>query len=274
VAETSDNPQIDGHPLAGRQHHCRRKYVTMTSDAVRPTFAARSDTGLVRSSNEDRFIAEPPIFAVADGMGGRNAGEVAATIAIATLGRVATDGSATSKADLTRLLEESHREIRARAGAEPDLAGMGTTCTVVLVDGASAHIAHVGDSRAYLLRAGRLDQLTDDHSLVASMVREGLIDEEDARLHRRRNIITRALGADQTLSVDVVTVGLLPADRLLLCTDGLTGYVADAAILDALTSGADPQRAVDRLIDLANDAGGNDNVTVVIIDPTVPGQTS
>jgi protein phosphatase len=274
LAETSDNPQIDGHRSPASSIAAEGTLSRMTTDAVRPTFAARSDTGLVRSSNEDRFIAEPPIFAVADGMGGPNAGEVAATIAIATLRRVTAGGSATSQADLTRLLEESHREIRARAGAEPDLAGMGTTCTVALVDGASAHIAHVGDSRAYLLRAGRLDQLTDDHSLVASMVREGLIDEEDARLHRRRNIITRALGADQTLNVDVLTVGLLPADRLLLCTDGLTAYVADAAIADVLTSGADPQRAVDRLIDLANDAGGNDNVTVVVIDPPVPGEPS
>ena len=143
---------------------------------------------------------------------------------------------------------------------------MGTTCTVVLLDRAMT-VAHVGDSRAYRLRGERLEQLTDDHSLVATMVREGIIDPADAATDGRRNIITRALGAEDEVRVDVVTSDLAPGDRLLLCSDGLHGQVDDAAIASALRDEPDPAAAVNRLISLANAAGGEDNVTVIVIDP-------
>ena len=236
---------------------------SVTADG--PGFAARSDVGSTRSGNEDRFLARPPLFAVADGMGGHQAGEVAAELVIGVLGEV-PDRAPDPGTAVVAALERSNAAIRREAGLRSDLAGMGTTCTVVVLDRAIT-VAHVGDSRAYRLRGERLEQLTDDHSLVATMVRDGIMDPADAATDGRRNIITRALGAEDQVRVDVVTSDLAPGDRLLLCSDGLHGQVDDAAIATVLRDEPDPATAVDRLISLANAAGGEDNVTVIVIDP-------
>ena len=231
-----------------------------------PGFAAGSDVGSTRTDNEDRFLARPPLFAVADGMGGHQAGEVASELAISLLDETADRSSTPDTDAVVETIERSNAAIRREARLRSDLAGMGTTCTVVVIDG-TIRVAHVGDSRAYRFRAERLEQLTDDHSLVASMVRDGLMDPADALTDGRRNIITRALGAEDQVRVDVVTADLAPGDRLLLCSDGLHGQVDDPTIASVLRDEPDPARAVERLIGLANAAGGVDNVTVIVIDP-------
>lgn len=231
-----------------------------------PGFAARSDVGLVRTDNEDRFLAMPPMFAVADGMGGHQAGEVASSLAIGLLEETAGTIPTPGTDDMVATIEASNAAIRREARLRSDLAGMGTTCTVVVID-AAIHVAHVGDSRAYRYGDGRLVQLTDDHSLVASMVRDGLIAPADALTDGRRNIITRALGAEDQVQVDVVTADRQPGDRILVCSDGLHGQVEDAAIAAVLGDGSDPGTTADRLVVLANAAGGDDNVTVIVIDP-------
>src|SRR3954467_11123581 len=231
-----------------------------------PGYAARSDVGRTRTGNEDRFLAKPPLFAVADGMGGHQAGEVASGLAIELLDAIAGRLPAPSEDEVVATIERSNAAIRDEAGSRSDLAGMGTTCTVVIVD-SSIHVAHVGDSRAYRFRGGKLVQLTDDHSLVASMVREGVISSAEALVDGRRNIITRALGADDDTHVDVAAADRQPGDRILISTDGLHGQVDDAAIAGVLTEETDLRVAADRLVGLANAAGGDDNVTVIVIDP-------
>jgi PPM family protein phosphatase len=230
-----------------------------------PGYAARSDVGRVRTGNEDRYLANPPLFAVADGMGGHQAGEVASTIVVEVLARAGSTPRRDAEG-LVRALESANEQIRSRASADPELDGMGTTCTVAIVDGPRVWIAHVGDSRAYLLRSGQLRQLTEDHSLVAMLVRDGIMDADAARVDERRNIITRALGSEDQLRVDVVSLDTEPGDRLLLCSDGLTGLVEDDDVAEALAT-PDPGAAADRLIALANEAGGDDNITVIVVDP-------
>ena len=230
-----------------------------------PGFSARTDTGLVRTGNEDRFLARSPVFAVADGMGGHLAGEVASQLAMDGIGEVADATPAPDAARLVGAIERSNSVIRREARDHPDLDGMGTTCTVAVIDG-GVRIAHVGDSRAYRFRGGRLDQLTQDHSLVASLVLGGIIDPADARTDGRRNIVTRALGAEDEVRVDRVETDIAPGDRLVLCTDGLHGQVDDAAIAAVLAEASAPSRTAERLVGLANAAGGDDNVTVIVID--------
>jgi len=232
-----------------------------------PGFAARSDVGRVRAGNEDRYLARPPLFAVADGMGGHRAGEVASALAIELLERTTLESGGSELDVIVDALERSNTAIRERARARRALAGMGTTCTVAVVTDGLVHVGHVGDSRAYRFRAGDLEQLTDDHSLVATMVRDGVLDPDEARNDARRNIITRALGAEDHVDVDVVSSDLASGDRIVLCSDGLSGQVRDDAIVAVLATESDPRRAVDRLVDLANEAGGDDNVTVIVIDP-------
>ena len=198
-----------------------------------PGFAARSDVGLMRTGNEDRFLARPPIFAVANGMGGH------------LLDETADSTPAPITDDVVTTIERSNEAIRREARLRSELAGMGTTCTVVIVD-ATIHVAHVGDSRAYRFSDGRLIQLTDDHSLVASMVRDGVIAPADARADGRRNIITRALGAEDRVEVDIVTSDRRPGDRILVCSDGLHGQVEDAAIAAVVGEGSDPGTTADR----------------------------
>lgn len=223
--------------------------------------AQATHTGLVRGHNEDRYTASPGLLAVADGMGGALAGEVAAGIAVERLEGLAAD---VSLDQLQTAVENANGEIRAMALANPSQSGMGTTLTALLVRDERAQLVHVGDSRAYLLRGGELRRITDDHSLVNELVKRGEIAAEDAERHPHRNVITRALGAEPTVDVDRVEVALADDDVILLCTDGLTSYVPESAVLEILTSQTSIQGAADALVERANAAGGSDNTTVVL----------
>lgn len=223
--------------------------------------AQASHTGLVRGHNEDRYTASPGLLAVADGMGGALAGEVAAGVAVERLERLAADASAD---ELQDVIEGVNGEIRAMAAADPTQSGMGTTLTALLLRAGRAQLVHVGDSRAYLLRDGQLTRLTEDHSLVNELVKRGDIAPEEAERHPHRNVITRALGAEPTVTVDRVEVELAEDDVLLLCTDGLTSYVTEGAVLETLARQNSIQGAADALIAQANAAGGADNTTVVL----------
>jgi protein phosphatase len=230
--------------------------------AMSPGHAARSDVGRQRNQNEDRFLASPPIFVVADGLGGQEAGEVAATIVVDLIERALAQGDATR---LDALLEAANGAIRDAAGT-PDHAGMATTCTALRLSDGVAQIAHIGDSRAYRLRAGQLEQLTSDHTLVAQMVREGIVGETEAELDDRRHVLTQALGSNRSVRIDAIQVDVQPGDRFLLCSDGLSGQVADREIAAILTRDGDPGLAADELVERANAAGGVDNVTVIVVD--------
>jgi serine/threonine protein phosphatase PrpC len=221
--------------------------------------AHASDTGRVRSHNEDRSLAQPPLLAVADGMGGAKAGEVAAQITIETIAEDAgtVDG-------LRDGLIRANDRIRAAADDDPSRAGMGTTVTAALLDDRGATLMHVGDSRAYLLRDGVLRQLTDDHSIVAEMVRQGQLAPEDAERHPSRNIITRALGAEAAVRIDETSVDLRAGDLLLLCTDGLSSLVRDREIEEILHGDGALDDVAASLIAAALERGGNDNITVVL----------
>jgi serine/threonine protein phosphatase PrpC len=231
---------------------------------MKATAAARSDVGQVREGNEDAYLVAEPLFGVADGMGGHVAGDVASQTAVSIITEKASEAARPDV--LPELLKEANTAIWEKAQSDPSLHGMGTTCTLLLLEDDQAFFAHVGDSRAYLLRDGDLSQLTEDHTLVQRMVKEGRLKREDASLHPQRSIITRALGVDRQVDVDTFEIQLQEGDRLLLCSDGLTSMVADKRIEEILAEEVDPQRAGDRLIGLANEAGGEDNITVVIVD--------
>ena len=228
----------------------------------RPRYAAATDVGLVRSNNEDAYLTAPPLFAVADGMGGHRAGEVASAGAIRTLQKEA--GHDTDS--LVAAVQSANRAVHAEAAANPDLAGMGTTITAMMTTNDAAQIVHVGDSRAYLLRDGRLRRLTQDHTVVDRLAREGKIPAEEADRHPQRSVLERALGVGPEVDVDVQLLDVRPGDRLLLCTDGLTSMLNDEEIREILLTEKDPEAAARALIDAALAAGGKDNVTAVIVD--------
>lgn len=229
--------------------------------------AAKTDTGRRRLRNEDDFICDPPLFAVADGMGGARAGEVAAGIAAAALEEA---GAETRGAEgVIALIAEANRRIWERSLADPETAGMGAVVTAALVDAAAGTVAigHVGDSRAYLLRNGTLEQLTTDHSLVAELVQSGVLTPEEAERHPQRSAITRALGTEPAVDVDSFTVAAEPGDVFLLCSDGLSIMVADEDIASAIEAAdRDPARSAEALVAAANARGGEDNVTVVLFE--------
>jgi protein phosphatase len=227
-----------------------------------PRYAAATDIGLVRSNNEDAYLTAPPLFAVADGMGGHRAGEVASAGAIRTLQKEA--GHDTDS--LVAAVQSANRAVHAEAAANPDLSGMGTTITAMMTTNDSAQIVHVGDSRAYLLREGRLRRLTQDHTVVDRLAREGKIPAEEVDRHPQRSVLERALGVNPEVDVDVQLLDLRPGDRLLLCTDGLTSMLNDDEIREILLREKDPGAAAQALIDAALAAGGKDNVTAVIVD--------
>ena len=227
-------------------------------------YAGGTDVGHHRADNEDAYLVNPPLFAVADGLGGHQAGEVASSIAIERL-RAEAPSFADAKA-LARAVRSANNAVIQAADAGQGRAGMGTTLTAAMIDGSRIVLAHVGDSRAYLLAYGTLTQLTQDHSMVADMVRNGTLSAEDARVHPSRSVITRALGSDPTMLVDTYEIEAAPGDRLLLCSDGLTGMVDDRAIEGILGTAPSAAEAVDRLIEAANDAGGQDNITVVVAE--------
>ena len=230
---------------------------------MRITAGVATDVGQVRQGNEDAFVVEPPLYAVADGMGGARAGEVASQLALSTITEMQKAGTASLEDEV----REANRIVFARAGEDERYAGMGTTLTAVLASPEAIHLAHVGDSRAYLSRAGALRQLTRDHTLVDRMVQAGEITRGEAEVHPHRNVLLRALGTEPKVDVDADDIGLLEGDRIVLCSDGLTTMVAEdqiLAILDA-TAGK-PQDAADRLVRAANRAGGIDNITVIVLD--------
>ena len=229
--------------------------------------SALTDTGRRRPHNEDTFVCDPPLFAVADGVGGAQAGEIASRLAAATLEE--RPPGALGEHTLETLLVEANGRIYTRALGEPNAAGMGTVVTALLVDEHAGTIAigHVGDSRAYRIRGGALEQLTPDHSLVGELVRAGRLSTEEAEQHPHRSVITRAVGTEPIVEVHTGTVEAAPGDVYLICSDGLTDLVRDDRILDLVAAAEhDPERAVQALVDEANGAGGIDNITVVLFE--------
>ena len=231
----------------------------------------QTDVGRVRKGNEDSYLLQAPVYAVADGMGGHTAGDVASATAVDVIADGLRAEAPAGGAALADLVTRANEAIFEKARSDPALRGMGTTCTLLMIDGDVAHIAHVGDSRAYLLRDGSLRQLTEDHTLVERMVREGRLSAEEAVNHPQRSIITRALGVDARVQVDVLEERLSVGDRILLTSDGLTSMVDPAEIETVLREGEDPQSAAERLVEMANAAGGEDNVTVLVLDVTEDG---
>jgi PPM family protein phosphatase len=229
--------------------------------------AAVSHTGRKRRHNEDAYVAKPPLFAIADGMGGARAGEVASQLAAAAVKADETTGAGADRVEA--LIQEANRRIYQRASEDADTSGMGTTMTVALVADSSVTFGHVGDSRAYVFRDGVLEQVTDDHSLVAELVRGGKLSPEEAEHHPQRSVITRALGTDPDVDIDTFAVDAEPGDVFLLCSDGLTDMVSDETIERVLGEHRDDlEAAVAELVRLANKAGGEDNITVVAFEVT------
>ncbi len=227
---------------------------------------AATDVGRVREGNEDAYLVDDAmgLVAVADGMGGHRGGEVASATALEALRAAITHGR-----PLRESMEDANEAVFTKSLTDDELRGMGTTLTAAtLVTGGTVLVGHVGDSRAYLLHDGVLRQLTVDHSLVEELVREGRLTADEAAVHPQRSIITRALGVDPSVEVDVYSVELAPGDRLLLCSDGLTGMVQAEIIAGTLRREEDPARAAAALIDAANVAGGEDNITAVVVAVT------
>jgi PPM family protein phosphatase len=224
-------------------------------------------TGRKRRHNEDAYVLQPPLFAIADGMGGARAGEVASSLAAAALQSGEVDGN--GKERVTALIQAANRSVYERSSQDAEVAGMGTTMTVALVEDATVTLGHVGDSRAYVLRDGELEQLTDDHSLVAELVRGGKLSAEEAEHHPQRSVITRALGTDPDVDVDTFTVEAEDGDVFVLCSDGLTDMVGDDEIGQVLAGSRENlKEAAEELVRRANKAGGQDNITVVAFEMT------
>ncbi len=226
--------------------------------------AGLSDPGRVRRRNEDSFVVAPPLFVVADGMGGAQAGEIASRLAVTAFREYHAADRLEPEARLRAIVQEANRRIHSRASSDPRASGMGTTVTAVLTTGSRAAIAHVGDSRAYRLRDGTLEQLTEDHSLVADLVRSGRLTREEAEIHPQRSVITRALGTDAAVRVDSFSVDLRAGDVFLICSDGLTTMVGDEEVVRTLAAASGVAAAARSLVQAANEAGGEDNVTVVL----------
>jgi serine/threonine protein phosphatase PrpC len=230
---------------------------------------AGSDVGRLRSGNEDSYFCGQTVFAVADGLGGHQGGEVASAAAVEPLARLDghefTDPSEAAEA-LANAIHEANQAILDRAAGDPSLYGMGTTVTAAAVAGDHLQLAHVGDSRAYLFRDGSFDQVTTDHTVVGELVRRGRLTAAQAAVHPERSILTRAVGLDPRIPVDTPDpIDLHPGDQVLLCSDGLTEVVPDPGIAEILTAQPDGHAACQALIDTANSNGGPDNITVVLL---------
>ncbi|HVW88814.1 MAG TPA: Stp1/IreP family PP2C-type Ser/Thr phosphatase [Gaiellaceae bacterium] len=228
--------------------------------------AAATDPGRKRRQNEDSYVARAPIFAIADGMGGARAGEIASALAAGALREARADGGGPEL--VKQLVQEANRRIHERASTDPSTSGMGTTMTVALIEpNGELTFGHVGDSRAYMLRGSRLEQLTDDHSLVAELVRRGELSERDAEVHPQRSVITRALGTDPDVDVDAFTWRPEAGDVYLLASDGLSDMVSGADIERVLVEHrANLENAARALVKAANRGGGDDNITVVLFE--------
>ncbi len=227
-------------------------------------WAARTDVGLMRGHNEDSFLAQAPVFAVSDGMGGHAAGEVASSIAVSSIAE-----KAPVHADdllLGAAIESANAAVIEGAATGKGKPGMGCTASAVLIEQNKMAVAHVGDSRVYLLHNGALVRLTHDHSYVEELVDAGEITADEARVHPSRSVITRALGSDPDMYADHFTIDVSAGDRVLLCSDGLSSMIEDSQIEAIAVSSATPQSAVDNLVAAALQEGGHDNVTVVVVD--------
>jgi PPM family protein phosphatase len=232
-------------------------------------YAARSDVGLVRSNNQDSAYAGPNLLVVADGMGGHAGGDVASALTIAALvGLDRPDHSSDqSMSELERSIDRARQDLVDATTADPDLAGMGTTVTALLKSGNTLAMAHLGDSRAYLLRDGTLAQVTVDHTFVQHLVDTGRITPDEAETHPQRNVVMRVLGDfDLDLTPDLSIREAVPGDRWMLCSDGLSGFVPNEEIGEVLNSVPSPQDAVERLVSMSMRAGSTDNITVVVAD--------
>jgi len=240
-------------------------------------FASLSDRGRVRLNNEDahgQFVPETTaeveergvVFVVADGMGGHRGGEIASRIAVRTILAFYTADSGTDRAKaLTRAFHEANQTIIQEAVSDSTLFGMGTTCTALALHQGRAYFAHVGDSRCYLVRRGKILQVTNDHSIVGEMVRSGILSDEDARTHPKRNVITRSLGAQPDVAAETPdSIELQVGDTFLLCSDGLTGYLSDIDLSVVLAT-LPPEEACKKMVRMANEQGGRDNITVQVI---------
>jgi len=246
--------------------------------AMRIISCGITDVGLKRGHNEDNYLIneEMNLFVVADGMGGHAGGEYASAIAVNTVEEIVaalevdessldevTDPVQIPRQKLTHAIRLAGRRIFEKAKEQPEYHGMGTTAVVVLIEAGNAFIAHVGDSRVYMMRENRIEQVTEDHSLIAEKVRHGLITPEEAKNHRMRNVITRSLGYQEDVEVDLTVRALRRGDQFLLCSDGLSGHVEDDEMQDHMLNYR-PQEACRRLIELACARGGEDNITIVI----------
>ncbi len=232
--------------------------------------AAASDVGLRRKANEDRYALSPDLglYLVADGMGGHSAGQVASALAAETALEAvqALDGTTSSLAEKLRYsVAAANRAIFIRSAEDPELNGMGTTFVAILAREGRAALAHVGDSRAYLIRGGSIRGLTDDHSIVGELLRRQEISEDAAREHPHRHVLTRALGVRRSVEPDLVELTPVPGDVFVLCSDGLTNHVEDEEIAKTVRDQGDLQEATQCLIDFANQRGGDDNTTVLML---------
>lgn len=236
--------------------------------AVRLEAGSATDVGLVRSNNQDKLLLAEPLYAVADGMGGAAAGEVASATAVQTLGeQLLGRGGLASPEDLLEAAQAANRAVWDKAAENPEMRGMGTTLVAaILVEGPKLAIANVGDSRLYAMRYGDFRQVTIDHNLVAELVAEGRISKEEGEVHPRRNIMTRALGVEPEVKVDIFIEDVDPGDRFLLCSDGLPRELSDERIAAVLRRLADPSEAAKELVHEAKRHGGNDNITVIVLD--------
>lgn len=224
---------------------------------------AKTDVGRVRAVNQDGYLVTESVLAVADGMGGHQAGEVASCLALETIAASGLDASCSREA-LHRAMQAANSRIFHCAQQDPNLAGMGTTLSVAVVAGRRIYIAHIGDSRIYKLHNGQLEQLTEDHSVVGELIRKGVLTEREAQIHPHRNVLTRALGIEPDVAVDLREVTVDIGDSLILCTDGLYSLVDVNELVGILCDNREPQAAAEELVSLANRRGGNDNITVLI----------
>jgi PPM family protein phosphatase len=225
--------------------------------------ASKTDVGRQRHTNEDNFYDQPPLFAVADGMGGAQAGEVASEMAISEF-VTDRDADASAEKQLEQIALAANRKIWEMAQSDSRHAGMGTTLTAAMVDGQQVAVGHVGDSRLYLFRDGQIERMTRDHSLVEEFVRQGKLTPEQAEKHPQRSVITRALGPENSVEVDTFRIPARDGDVFLLCSDGLSGMVSDDDMQAILEAGAPLDEAAKTLVEAANDNGGRDNITAVL----------
>ena len=227
--------------------------------------AAVTDPGRTRRHNEDAYVIDPPLFAIADGMGGAQAGEVASRLATAALKEGGANGGGERR--IADLIQQANRRVYDRSSSDPNTSGMGTTITVALVEDDQVAFGHVGDSRAYLIRDAQMEQLTEDHSLVNELLKTGKLSPEEAETHPQRSVITRALGTDPDVDVDTFSVRAESGDLFLLCSDGLTDMVSEDSILDVVERNRDDiEGALRALVKAANRGGGKDNITVVAFE--------